>query len=75
MAKTMRLTATLIKQYQQLFASCSVLPQHRASVERLTAQLLQQQARYQAVADKTRKNEAKYPADKVRGSSRKYTEY
>lgn len=29
----------------------------------------------QAVADKTRKNEAKYPADKVRGSSRKYTEY
>ncbi len=53
MANTMRLTATLIKQYQQLFASCSVLPQHRASVERLTAQLLQQQARYQAVAEKT----------------------
>ena len=29
----------------------------------------------QAVTDKARKNEAKYPADKVRGSSRKYTEY
>lgn len=53
MAKTMRLTSTLTNQYQQLFASCTVLPQHRASVERLTAQLLQQQARYQAVADKT----------------------
>ena len=53
MANTMRLTATLIKQYQQLFASCTVLPQHLASVERLTAQLQQQQARYQAVADKT----------------------
>lgn len=29
----------------------------------------------QAVAIKAQKNEAKYPADKVRGSSRKYTEY
>lgn len=28
-----------------------------------------------AVAEKTRKNEAKYPVDKVRGNSRKYTEY
>lgn len=28
-----------------------------------------------AVADKTLKNEAKYPVEKVRGSSRKYTEY
>ena len=28
-----------------------------------------------AVAKKTKKNEAKYPADKVRGSARKYTDY
>ncbi|WP_439136262.1 nucleotide pyrophosphohydrolase [Pseudomaricurvus sp.] len=28
-----------------------------------------------AVAQKTKKNEAKYPAEKVRGSSKKYTEY
>lgn len=30
---------------------------------------------FEAVRQKTRKNEAKYPADKVRGSSKKYTEY
>lgn len=29
----------------------------------------------QAVAMKTRKNEEKYPVEKVRGSARKYTEY
>lgn len=29
----------------------------------------------QAVAIKTRKNEEKYPVEKVRGSARKYTEY
>lgn len=29
----------------------------------------------QAVASKTQKNEEKYPVEKVRGSSRKYTEY
>lgn len=29
----------------------------------------------QAVTAKTQKNEARYPADKVRGSSRKYNEY
>lgn len=28
-----------------------------------------------AVAEKTQKNEARYPVEKVRGSSRKYTEY
>ena len=28
-----------------------------------------------AIAQKTVKNEAKYPADKVKGSSKKYTEY
>ena len=53
MAKTIRLTPALTTQYQQLFASCTVLPQHRASVERLTAQLLQHQARYEHVAHKT----------------------
>ena len=29
----------------------------------------------QAIAEKMAHNEAKYPADKVRGSSKKYTEY
>lgn len=29
----------------------------------------------EAVNQKTKKNEEKYPADKVRGSSKKYTEY
>ena len=29
----------------------------------------------QAVRQKIKKNEAKYPADKVRGSAKKYTEY
>ncbi len=29
----------------------------------------------EAVADKSRQNERKYPADKVRGSRKKYTEY
>lgn len=29
----------------------------------------------EAVRQKTKKNEAKYPADVVRGSSKKYTEY
>lgn len=30
---------------------------------------------FEAVRQKTRKNEARYPAHKVRGSSRKYTDY
>jgi len=28
-----------------------------------------------AIAEKTKKNEAKYPADLVKGSAKKYTEY
>jgi len=52
-AKTMRLISTLTNQYQQLFASCTVLPQHRASVERLTAQLLQHQVHYEQTVHKT----------------------
>ncbi len=30
---------------------------------------------YQIIVDKIKKNEKKYPADKVRGSAKKYTEY
>ena len=30
---------------------------------------------FESVAQKIKKNEEKYPADKVRGSSKKYTEY
>lgn len=44
-----RLTHTLAAVYQQLFATCTVKPQHRAAVERLAAQLREQQQRYAEV--------------------------
>lgn len=53
MTKTIRLTQTLTHEYQQLFASCRVRPEHRAAVERLTQQVLKQQPRYLKVAQAT----------------------
>lgn len=44
-----RLTHTLAAVYQQLFATCTVKPQHRAAVEHLAAQLRKQQQRYAEV--------------------------
>lgn len=53
MTKTMRLTPALAAEYQHLFDSCSIQPQHQAAVERLASQLTQQQPRYAAVAQLT----------------------
>lgn len=53
MTQTIRLTAALTREYQQLFASCTVRPEHRAAVERLAQQVLKQQPRYLKVAQAT----------------------
>ncbi|WBE25059.1 peptidoglycan-binding protein [Denitrificimonas caeni] len=53
MNNPIRLTRRLAAVYQQLFATCTVQPQHQAAVVRLTAQLRQQHSRYAQVADKT----------------------
>ena len=49
MNNPIRLTRTLAAAYQQLFASCTIKPQHRAAVTRLAAQLLKQEQRYAEV--------------------------
>lgn len=49
MTQPIRLTKALSAEYQQLFASCTIQPQHQAAVERLARQLTRQQPRYAAV--------------------------
>ena len=53
MTKTMRLTQALAAEYQHLFDTCSIQPQHRVAVMRLAEQLTEQQPRYAAVAQLT----------------------
>ncbi len=53
MSKTIRLTKALTAEYQNLFDTCSIQPQHRAAVARLARQLTEQQPRYAAVAQLT----------------------
>ncbi len=53
MTKTIRLTQALAAEYQHLFDTCSIQPQHRAAVARLAEQLNEQQPRYAAVAQLT----------------------
>ena len=53
MTKTIHLTQALTAEYQHLFDTCSIQPQHQAAVERLARQLTQQQPRYAAVAQLT----------------------
>src|SRR5690554_4872481 len=53
MSKTTRLTKALTAEYQNLFDTCSIQPQHRAAVARLARQLTEQQPRYAAVAQLT----------------------
>lgn len=49
MNKPIRLTPTLAAVYQQLFASCTIKPQHRTTVERVAGQVLKHQPRYAKV--------------------------
>lgn len=49
-----RLTDPLRREYEQLFESCDILPQHQAEVERSVDRLLQHRERYEAVANSRR---------------------
>ena len=46
MPKSIHLTPALTAEYQQLFASCTVRPQHQTAVESLVKQLIRQRQRY-----------------------------
>lgn len=46
MSKPIHLTQALTAEYQQLFASCTVRPQHQTAVESLAKQLIRQRQRY-----------------------------
>jgi hypothetical protein len=51
--------------------NCAIIPNHRQTINRHWKILIVASQ----IAEKMAHNEAKYPADKVRGSSKKYTEY